>query len=98
MKFSRLLHADNLSVFEVHQQTCYTVKREMPCFPGTDSHTRVREQVLDLLKYSWFSQQAGSNLCEQELILYTQTYLKVTNMLKPALIYHKQIKTGSNSG
>lgn len=48
----------------------------MPCFPGTGLHTRVREQVLDLLKYSWFS-QAGSNLCEQEMIHYTQTYLKV---------------------
>jgi hypothetical protein len=83
MKFSRFLHADNLSVFEDNQQTCYTAKKEMPCFPGTGLHTRVREQVLDLLQYSWFS-QAGSNLCEQELILYTQTYLKVTNMLKPA--------------
>ena len=98
MKFSRLLHADNLSVFEVHQQTYYTVKKEMPCFSGTGLHTRVREQVLVLLKYSWFSQQAGSNLCEQELLLYAQTYLKVTNMLKPALIYHNQIKTGYNSG
>lgn len=86
MKFSRLLHADNLSMFEVQQQTCYKAKKEMPCFPETGLHTRVGEQVLDLLKYSWFSEQAGFNLCEQELILYTQTYLKVTNMLKPALI------------
>jgi len=76
MKFSRLLHADSLSVFEVHQQKCYTAKKEMRCFPGTGLHTRVREQVLDLLKYSWFS-QAGSNLCEQEVIHYTQAYLKV---------------------
>ena len=47
----------------------------MPCFPGMGLHTRVREQVFDLLEYSWFSQHAGSNLREQELILYTQTYL-----------------------
>jgi len=75
MKFSRLLHADNLSVFEVHQQTCCTAKKEMPCFPGTGLHTRVREQVLNLLNHCWFSQQADSNICEQELIVYTQTYL-----------------------
>jgi len=47
----------------------------MPCVPGTGLHTRVREQVRGLLEYRWFSQHAGYNLREQELILYTQTYL-----------------------
>jgi hypothetical protein len=94
MKCSRLLHANN-RVWSPPPTVLYR-KEENAWFTGTGLHTRVHEKVLDLLKFSWFSQQAGYNLCEQELIIYT--YLKVTNMLKPALICHKQFKTGTSSG
>jgi hypothetical protein len=95
MKCSRLLHADN-RVSSPPPTVLYR-KEGNAWFVGTGLHTRVHEQVLYLLKFNWFS-QAGSNLCEQEMLLYTHTYLKVTNMLKPPPIYHKQFKTGTNSG
>jgi hypothetical protein len=94
-KRSRLLHADNRVL---SPPTVLYKKEGNAWFMGTGLHTRVHEQVLDLLKFSWFSQQAGSNLCQQEMLLDTHTYLKVTNMLKPPLIYHKQFKTGTNGG